>query len=436
MPRVDSDFKKKKKRFCCEKCGDEFQNNWDLNRHFDRIHLGIQYFCDKCGKGFDRAYRRNHHFLKCGQPQHFCESCCVDFKSAYELNVHKTAEHIMFKYACSVCDRPYASYQALRIHMRTCGIPCVPVTKSTKSTIKYKEVRGKLIKVEKTHTQSSSFETTAQDARVEITALDAVPFYKGADALLIAGPSLTTGNWQQTGSLISSKNTLLEDPRSTLLTSTDKSANVRMGLGNPTSSINPPDNINNVFSLDGDGSAPTATSLGDYNTTLDDIWGDSYPDLLLGVCGHQDENQLKPMENPEDLDDLERFMDNMLDGGLPSATTMQVLDATQSAPVDAIPSTSSDSSPFPPMSSTPKSPTMIDLPLLPLPGKPVGPDGKISQIPTLLWELLREVAVTNTMLTRAADLSTIERTLSSTIRRLRRANEDLLLANHCQINFV
>ena len=430
MPRATPDDKKKNKLLQCKKCDTRFTTQWDLNRHFDRKHLGIQFFCDKCGQGFGRSYRRDHHFQRCGQPQNFCTTCCVDFNSAYELNVHQTAEHTLFKYACKLCDRPYASFQALRIHARTCGVPSMAVTKSIKTTLKYKVVNDQLIKIDNTNT-STSTPKPDEDARVKIwDSVNTVPFISTTDALLIAGSSLPSGTWQKASSptpqVKPRETTAPLDPFVIL----NMKVEMRESRTAPAT-VTSHDSLPNSASMDGNGSDPPPTTSLGLATSIDDIWGDSYPDLLLGVAGHQDVNQLRAHETQEELDDLEVFLNNML-GDKPTSPTLVIQDTMQDDPQQ---STSGTTSSTPPP-STPMSPTMINLPSLPLPGKPVKPDGTPSQTPMLLWEILREVAISNSMMTRAEDVSNLDRTLSSVHRRLRRANEELLIKNHCQINFT
>ena len=147
MPRATDLEKMILKSHQCSNCTSSFTKSCDLTRHFDRCHLGIKYFCDKCGMGFGRGYRRDQHFRSCGQPKNFCSKCCVNFNTKYDLNSHMTAEHTEFKYACMICNRPFASLQCLRIHARTCGIKSEAITPRPKHTIKMRVLNNTLKKV-------------------------------------------------------------------------------------------------------------------------------------------------------------------------------------------------------------------------------------------------------------------------------------------------
>lgn len=104
------------KPYKCEVCGKTFRITYCLTLHM-RTHSGDRpYECKQCGKSFKAHSVYNHHLMTHSEVRAYkCPYCPKAFKTAVLLNGHKNSHTKPF--ACTVCNRRFASLYAVRMHM-------------------------------------------------------------------------------------------------------------------------------------------------------------------------------------------------------------------------------------------------------------------------------------------------------------------------------
>ena len=85
--------------FQCEVCGKAFNEQFNLKKHFDGVHLGHKgHICEGCGQGFyKKSVMIRHQNATCSSVKpnlnHKCKQCGKEFDSHGKLNKHIEKRH-------------------------------------------------------------------------------------------------------------------------------------------------------------------------------------------------------------------------------------------------------------------------------------------------------------------------------------------------------
>ncbi|XP_071490545.1 zinc finger protein 423-like [Diadema antillarum] len=142
-------FKSVTKEYVCKDCGKSFKKPDELQKHLFEIHAHHLFKCSLCKEVFDSKVSIQVHFavkhsneyklfncIKCGlvynseaellvhvKAEHLkmvqpfkCLFCCQNFASDVEFQCHLTTHSE--QYRCPFCNAPYASQEALDIHLQ------------------------------------------------------------------------------------------------------------------------------------------------------------------------------------------------------------------------------------------------------------------------------------------------------------------------------
>ncbi|KAH8237251.1 hypothetical protein KR038_008340, partial [Drosophila bunnanda] len=106
------------KPYSCEVCGKTFRVSYSLTLHL-RTHTNIRpYVCTVCNKRFKSHQVYSHHLrIHSTERQFACDVCSKSFRTSVQLYAHKNTH--TKPYQCVVCNRPFSSMYAVRIHMQT-----------------------------------------------------------------------------------------------------------------------------------------------------------------------------------------------------------------------------------------------------------------------------------------------------------------------------
>lgn len=106
------------KPYSCEVCGKTFRVSYSLTLHL-RTHTNIRpYVCTTCNKRFKSHQVYSHHLrIHSTVREYTCDTCPKSFRTSVQLYAHKNTH--TKPYQCAVCNRPFASMYAVKIHMAT-----------------------------------------------------------------------------------------------------------------------------------------------------------------------------------------------------------------------------------------------------------------------------------------------------------------------------
>lgn len=110
------------RQFQCDKCGQQFLRNFQLEQH-KLIHSAVGSFkCNKCPKTF-KQYSTwwTHNRIHTGKRNHKCEDCGKAFFMKTTLKRHEKSVHLRSfesRVECPVCHKMIVNAQYLQKHMR------------------------------------------------------------------------------------------------------------------------------------------------------------------------------------------------------------------------------------------------------------------------------------------------------------------------------
>lgn len=149
------------KPFTCHICGKDFKRAITLDKHINKVHLGIRpYICDKCGASFCDESELKRHLLKHEKNKtHSCPSC--PFSTFHKLVLqshmfcrHQIVDEKMRLMRCDQCsfvtNKKYRYNDHVKMHKNIRDIPC---PECGKSFVTRKTMRQHIVKVHKQTTQ-------------------------------------------------------------------------------------------------------------------------------------------------------------------------------------------------------------------------------------------------------------------------------------------
>ncbi|KAJ8902744.1 hypothetical protein NDN08_006064 [Rhodosorus marinus] len=106
----------------CSECGARFKRKYELNRHFQSVHVGVRkHACDICLKYFTQASHVRvhietvHNKTKTSE----CDLCGQSFGTKHKLVRHKRSVHERLRpHACTICGAAYFQNSDLRRHLK------------------------------------------------------------------------------------------------------------------------------------------------------------------------------------------------------------------------------------------------------------------------------------------------------------------------------
>jgi len=117
-----STVKKRGEEHPCSDCGARFRRKYELNRHFQSVHIGVRkHACDICLKSFTQASHVRVHIETVHNKSKTCtcELCGQSFGTKHKLVRHQRSVHERLRpHACSICEAAYYQSSDLKRHMR------------------------------------------------------------------------------------------------------------------------------------------------------------------------------------------------------------------------------------------------------------------------------------------------------------------------------
>lgn len=103
-----------------ERCGKEFTNNRDLQRHIDSVHEGVKHKCPHCDYEATEKTKLVRHIKTVHlQVKAFkCNQCTAAYAQSTELKDHINWVHLGVKLKCPHCDAEYTATAHLNTHIR------------------------------------------------------------------------------------------------------------------------------------------------------------------------------------------------------------------------------------------------------------------------------------------------------------------------------
>ena len=90
------------KKFICEICSEEFNQNKLLKRHINNVHEADKYYCENCGKDFSNISALKSHIRRIHEDKYI------------NSDVHEGVNHI-----CSTCGKYFTHISGLKSHIRS-----------------------------------------------------------------------------------------------------------------------------------------------------------------------------------------------------------------------------------------------------------------------------------------------------------------------------
>ncbi len=103
--------------YCCLKCMNAFNNNYDLLIHMSNVHSTHSVHCKHCDYSATlRAQMRLHVRVHTKGMQ--CSSCGKGYPNKHALCCHESLHGRREEYECTTCSKVFSTPNSLQIHVK------------------------------------------------------------------------------------------------------------------------------------------------------------------------------------------------------------------------------------------------------------------------------------------------------------------------------